>query len=280
QALLDDPAVDAVYIPLPNSLHCEWTLKALAAGKHVLCEKVFASNAAEAQEMDAAARRAGRVLMEAIHYQYHPIAARMQDAVRQLGKIHSIAATMCVPVLYPRDIRYRLDLAGGATMDVGAYTVSLLHLLAAAAQNPALASPAAVVRAEALLRGPAIDRAMRVDLQWADGTTARLHHSLCSMSLLNMSARVVGERGELKLINPYCPHIWNRFSLQVDGRRQVERIAGETSYTCQLREFLRRIEHSVPTELSSSIRTLETIDAIYQKAGLPLRGLKNVPDLR
>ncbi len=76
--LLSDPEIDAVYIPLPNSLHHRWTLRALQAGKHVLCEKPFAANADEAEEMARASEQAGKVVMEAFHYRYHPLAARMK----------------------------------------------------------------------------------------------------------------------------------------------------------------------------------------------------------
>ena len=81
QALIDDPAIDAIYNPLPNSLHAQWTLRAIEAGKHVLCEKPFTANAAEAAEVAAAAAASGLVVMEAFHYRYHPLARRMQEVV-------------------------------------------------------------------------------------------------------------------------------------------------------------------------------------------------------
>ena len=132
QALLDDADIDAVYNPLPNGLHAEWTLKALEAGKHVLCEKPFTANAAEAERVAAAAERTGLVVMEAFHYRYHPLAQR--------GPWRSLAAASSAPCggstppsafPLPRfsDIRYRLDLAGGATMDAGCYAIHLARVL-------------------------------------------------------------------------------------------------------------------------------------------------------
>jgi predicted dehydrogenase len=130
--LLADPSVDAVYNPLPNSLHCEWTIRALEAGKHVLCEKPFSANAKEAEQMAAAASHAGRVLTEAFHYRHHPLAARMVEIATDgtLGRVQHIETNMCVPLPLPGNIRYRRDLAGGATMDTGAYAIHMLRHLA------------------------------------------------------------------------------------------------------------------------------------------------------
>jgi predicted dehydrogenase len=278
EELLADPEIDAVYNPLPNSHHCEWTVKALAAGKHVLCEKPFCSNADEAKTMAEAAHQHGRVLMEAFHYRFHPLAARMCDAVAQLGKLERIETTMCVPLYAPKDIRYRYELAGGATMDVGAYTVNLLRLLGRAAADGGCRALPKVLSATPILSSKYVDRAMKVELKWEGGVTGRIHHSLWSSALLNLSARVVGERGELRVINPYLPHVWNRFKLTVDGETVKERIRGETTYTYQLREFVARIERGAPyqSDLSDSIDNMQLIDSIYTSAGLPRRGTAHV----
>src|SRR4051812_42242221 len=127
--LVDDPEVDAVYIPLPNGLHAEWTLKAVAAGKHVLCEKPFTANAAEAQAVADAAAAAGVVVMEAFHYRYHPLAARMKEAALSLGTIRSVSAALCFPLPRFSDIRYDYGLGGGAMMDAGVYPLTCLRLL-------------------------------------------------------------------------------------------------------------------------------------------------------
>src|SRR5215472_3828414 len=132
EELLADPNIDAVYVPLPNALHAPWTLKALAAGKHVLCEKPFASNASEAELMAAAAQERKLVLMEAFHYRYHPLAARMKEIVTggELGEIRHIGVWLCFPLLSRGDIRYNLALSGGTTMDAGTYTINVLRFLA------------------------------------------------------------------------------------------------------------------------------------------------------
>lgn len=131
-ALLADAEVEAVYLSLPNHLHHEWTLKALAAGKHVLCEKPFAINAAQAEEMFTAADRAGRVLIEAFMYRCKPVIARLLQTVRAgaIGEVRLIRSnfTFCRDVM-PQDARYEPAMAGGSLMDVGAYCVNFARAI-------------------------------------------------------------------------------------------------------------------------------------------------------
>ncbi len=274
ESLLADPEIDAIYNPLPNSLHCEWSIKALDAGKHVLCEKPIASNAHEAKKMAEAATRNRRVLMEAMHYRFHPMAQRMREAVTQLGAIHRIETSMCVPLFLSKDIRYRYELAGGAAMDLGVYVVNLMRFLGEASGQKALAKNPSIKSTQVKLHDERVDRAMKVDVGWENGTTGRLHFSLWSSTLLKLSARVMGEHGELKLTNPYVPHTFNGLRLRLGERKTKEKIRGEATYTYQLQEFVNRIRqgerHSM--DLSDAIGTMEMIDAIYDKAGLPRRG--------
>ena len=122
--LLADPEVDAVYLPLPNSLHLDWTLRALAAGKHVLCEKPLACNATEAVEMAEAARASGRLLMEAVMYRFHP---RMRELVAGLAgaQVRHVAAAFAFPIDAPDNYRLRPELGGGALLDVGCYVADV-----------------------------------------------------------------------------------------------------------------------------------------------------------
>src|SRR5690349_16885342 len=129
--LVADPDIDAIYNPLPNGLHAEWTIAALEAGKHVLCEKPFTANTKEAEAVAAVATRSGLVVMEAFHYRYHPLAERMRAIVEsgELGVIRRVETALCFPLPKFSDIRYQYELAGGATMDVGSYTVHIARLL-------------------------------------------------------------------------------------------------------------------------------------------------------
>lgn len=269
--VLADPEIDAIYNPLPNGLHCEWTIRALEAGKHVLCEKPLGSNAAEARRMAEVARATGRLLVEAFHYRDHPLAARMREIVASgtLGKLRHLEATMAAPLPFKSDIRYNWDLAGGATMDMGCYTLDLVRFLA---QSERPGEPT-VVSAKAKLSSPKVDRAMRAELQFEGGPTATIACSLWSSQVLNLSCRAVGEKGEMRVINPYVPQIWHRLSLTVDGRATRERMDKIATYTCQLQAFTEAILAGRTTsDLTGSIANMEAIDAVYEAAGLPRRG--------
>jgi predicted dehydrogenase len=263
-ALLADPTINAVYIPLPNSLHAPWTLRALEAGKHVLCEKPFASNAAEAEQMAEAAQQSQLVLMEAFHYRYHPLAARMKEIVSsgELGTLRRIEAWLCFPLFSRRDIRYNLSLAGGATMDAGSYTINVLRFLAG--EEPE------VVQAVARLASPEVDRRMDAEMRFPSGVTGHITASLLSRTLLRIGVRVTGERGEMNVLNFIAPHMYNRLSVRTAQGRRSERVAGEATYTYQLRAFAQAIMQGkpVPTGPAEAIANMRVIDAVYRQAGL------------
>jgi predicted dehydrogenase len=268
EALLADASLDAVYIPLPNGLHGEWTLRALDAGKHVLCEKPLASNAAEAARMAEAAERAGRVLIEAFHWRHHPLAARMREILRagEIGEVRHVEASTCIPLLVPGNIRFRYDLAGGALMDIGSYAVNMVRWLAEAEPE--------VISAQAKLASPKVDRWVRAELRFADGRTGRITCSLASAALLRLQNRVEGSRGRLRVFNPLAPHFYHRLTVEAEGERRRERVPGDATYTHQLRHFAARVRGAPPgpTEAQDGVANMRLIDAIYRKAGLPLRG--------
>lgn len=268
EALLADPEIDAVYIPLPNGLHCEWTLHAVDAGKHVLCEKPIASNADEARRMAEAAQRTGRVLAEAFHWRHHPLAARMREVIAsgELGRIRRVEVSTCIPLPIPGDIRYRLDLAGGAVMDIGCYAVNMARFLAGAEPE--------VLSAEAKLASPRVDRWMRAELRFPDAVTGRVTCALFSARLLQLSARVSGDAGTLRVLNPLAPHYCHRLGIRTRNGSRREQVPGESTYTSQLRAFTRWVEQGVPmpTDAADGIRNMRVIDAMYEKAGLGRRG--------
>jgi predicted dehydrogenase len=265
--LLADPEIDAVYNPLPNGLHGRWTSAALAAGKHVLCEKPFTANAEEARQVADAARKSGLVVMEAFHYRYHPLFHRAVEIVEsgELGTLRHIETAFCFPLPVFSDIRYRYDLAGGALMDAGCYAVHMARSLGG--------SEPEVVAAQAKLRSPEIDRAVRAELRFPAGHTATVTCSMWSSSLLRMSAKVVGDAGEMRILNPLAPQLAHRMSVKARGNRRVEHFARKSTYSYQLEAFAAAVTEGKPTLTppEDSIATMTVIDAIYTAAGLPPR---------
>lgn len=267
-AVLADPEVDAIYIPLPNSLHAEWTIRALQAGKHVLCEKPFASNENEARQMADAAARAGRVLSEGFAYRYHPLAARMKEVLAggEIGALRHIDARFCFLLPAPGNIRFRHELSGGALMDSGCYPVSLIRFLAEAEPT--------VTGARAGLLRPQVDYRMEADLSLPEGRTAHMVCDMLSPRLFHSWLRVQGETGELRVFNPYHPHWFHRLYVRGRDGSRGEHVAGENIYAAQLRAFVRAIrgEGALSTGPEDALGNMRVIDAIYEKAGLIPRG--------
>lgn len=185
QALLDDPEVEAVYLPLPNHLHREWALKALAAGKHVLCEKPLALDAAEAGEMAAASAGSGRLLMEALMYRFHPRNRALVAGLRD-DPPRSLWASFGFPLDAPGN--YRLDpaMGGGALLDLGTYTISLARWV--------FGEPAWV---SATGRSAAVDMTVSMTLGFAGGARAFLLASFATPEIQELRA------GALRVQRPF-----------------------------------------------------------------------------
>ena len=267
ESLIADPGIDAVYIPLPNSLHGRWIRAALAEGKHVLCEKPFTANAAEAREIAVEAATSDRVVMEAFHYRYHPLALRVEQIVAsgELGKLDRVEAAMCFPLPKFSDIRYDYALAGGATMDAGCYAVHMVRTFGGATPE--------IVSAQPKLRDSRVDRAMTAQLRFPGGHTGRVSCSMWSKDLLRMSARIVGEWGEVRILNPVMPQLFHRLTVRSPQGTRVERFPRRPSYAYQLDAFADAVLRGEPVKTTpqDAIENMTVIDAIYEAAGLPLR---------
>ena len=267
EALLADDEVDAIYNPLPNGLHGLWTLRALEAGKHVLCEKPFTANAKEAQKVADAAAGSGRVVMEAFHWRYHPMAARMLEVIAsgELGEVRRVEAALCFPLPRFKDIRYQLSLAGGALMDAGCYPVSMVRTLAGTEPT--------VVRAAAKLRSAGVDRRMEAEMSFPDGSTGSILASMWSSTLLRLRVRVVGSKATMRVFNPTNPHMFNRLSVSGPNGRRHERVPGGPTYSYQLEAFRAAVQEGKPilTPPSDAVANMAVIDAIYRAAGLEPR---------
>jgi predicted dehydrogenase len=267
EELVADPGIDAIYNPLPNGLHGRWTMAALAAGKHVLCEKPFTANADEARTVAAAHSGSGLVLMEAFHYRYHPLFTRVRELITTgaVGTVRHLEAALCFPLFSGKDIRWDLTLAGGATMDAGCYPIHMVRHLAGAEPE--------VTAARARLRSPGVDRAMEADLRFPDGVTGRATCSMLSAQLLRVSLRIEGEDGEIRVLNPLAPDRFHRLTVRNKTGKHVEHCTRRHTYDFQLDAFVRAVERGEPvvTGPDDAIANMVVIDAVYRAAGLEPR---------
>jgi predicted dehydrogenase len=269
EELLADPGIDAVYNPLPNSQHGPWTLRAIAAGKHVLCEKPFASNADEAAQVARAAAASGLVVMEAMHYRYHPLVTRLREVVGALGPVRHLQAWTSFAITNPADIRYDFDLGGGALMDGGCYALDCLRLLGASdeqgepAVTGALADPVVPDAG-----GATADRSTAVRLAFPSGATGWFESSFTRDGEFRADLHVICEDGQVWLDNFIFAH---RGRLRATGAVQAdEQGGGESTYVYQLRAFAAAIDGGdpVPTSAEHAVVTMRLIDDAYRAAGL------------
>lgn len=268
-ALVADPDLDVIYNPLPMHLHAEWSIAALRAGKHVLCEKPFAANAGEAEKMVQAAQETGKLLVEAFHYRYHPFFARVLEVVKSgvLGKITSLDGTFKVAIKDRNDLRHRYDTAGGATMDLGCYPLHWMRTV--------MGTEPEVISARAQQGAANVDVVMDAQLRFPGGVAARMVTSMEDHEPFSTTLTIFGENGQLFLDNPLAPHGGHKFELTIDGEMKSEQIEdGFTTYRHQLVAFCNAVNTgtTLPTMGQDSIASMRLIDAIYTAAGLPVRG--------
>ncbi len=266
-----DPEVEVVYNPLPNALHGPWNLAAVAAGKHVLSEKPFASNAAEAAEVRDAARRAGVTVMEGFHHLHHPVMRRVLELVDtgELGDIVSVEATIAMLPPDAGDPRWSLDLAGGALMDLGCYGLHVARTLAPWTGGEP--EPDAV-RAGERAGAPGVDEWLDAELRFPSGATATVR---CSMvhPTRDMSLRIVGSEGEVTAPGFVEPNRDDRLLVRTPAGERTEHLGTRTSYTYQLEALVEALRHGspVPTGADDAVATMTLIDRCYRLAGLPPR---------
>jgi len=270
--LINDPAIDAIYIPLPNGLHGEWMLRAIEAGKHVLCEKPFTANADEARLVAAAASSSDVVVMEAFHWRYHPMAGRLIEIVQgEIGELEHIEASICFPLLNRQNIRYRLDLAGGALMDAGCYAVNIVRTLTGEEPD--------VVSAQARMMSTDVDRLMSGRLRFPSGATGRVTASMLSSHVLSLTVRARGTSGDVRAFNPLMPKLFGSIRIRRPGHREVERPPRTDTYGHQLDAFIAAVQDGrpFPSTADDAVRNMTVIDSLYRAAGLPLRQPTNGP---
>lgn len=266
-----DPEVEAIYNPLANSLHGPWNLASVLAGKHVLSEKPFASNAEEAAEVRDSGQRAGVFVVEGFHYLYHPVTRRLHELIGsgELGDLQQVETTMAIYPPPPADPRWSLDLAGGALMDLGCYSLHAQRVLSPWAGGAPWLVDARGAEREGL---PGIDEWVEARLEFPSGV---LGIARCCMAAdaEEMTYRVVGSKGEAVVMNFVLPHLDDRLVVRGHNAERVEHLGTRSSYTYQLEAFtaLAREGVPIPTDSDDAVANMALIDQCYRAIGLEPR---------
>jgi predicted dehydrogenase len=250
EALLADEDVDAVYVPLPNALHVEWSIRALQAGKHVLCEKPMSRHPADVERAFDAAEAAGRVLMEGFMWRHHPQTDRLLELLPRIGELRLVRGAFSFPEREPGNVRLSAELEGGALMDVGCYCVSAARLIAG--------EPLSLTAQQS---GDEVDLLFTATMAHDGGV---LSHFDCGMVTAPRDAlEVVGSTGTLFLDDPWhCAEP----VIELDG----EPIAVEpvNPYACELREFaaVAAGERAARFGREDAVAQARAIAALYEAA--------------
>ncbi len=258
EELLADPELDAVYNPLPNSMHVDWSIRALEAGKHVLCEKPLSRRPEDVERAFEVAEREGRLLSEAFMYRHNPQTARLKELVDggRIGELRVVRAAFSFTVGDPANIRLAADLDGGALMDVGCYCVSGSRLLAG---EPERVFGTSVDEA-------GVDTVFAGTLEFPGDVIAQFD---CGFTLpMRDELDVVGSEGSIFLDDP-----WHCRKPVIEVRREegVEEIALEpvNSYRLELENLADAVEGKAELLLGreDSLAQARAIDALYRSAG-------------
>lgn len=268
-ALLADPEVDLVYVALPPSGHVRWSVAALEAGKHVLCEKPIAMNAQQAGYAAEVAQRTGCHLIEAFHDHYHPLTAALRDLLASgvLGAVRSIDAVFTADNPFsPTSIRHVPELGGGALMDLGCYPAHWLRELGGA--EPA------VISASHVPNELGADLAINASLEFPSGPHAGARGTLCASmepgSPFAATVEIVGDRGTVRVDNLVLPHRGHSVTSVIDGVTRTWTVGGRETYDHELDAVVDALTQGTPadTEGADFVPTMALIDAIYAAAGV------------
>jgi xylose dehydrogenase (NAD/NADP) len=267
--LLADPDIDAVYIPLPNHLHHPWTLKALQAGKHVLCEKPLACNAREAQEMADTAAAGGLLLMEGMMYRFHPRSQNIKQMVArgEIGRISLVRSAFCYKMdeellASGNNARLKPEMGGGALLDVGCYSVSVVRWY--------MGTEPTELQAQAVYYSSGVDMHVVASLRFPENKLATLEASF--ISSMQQTYSVVGSEGAIEL--PHDAFIpWEKdAAFTVRGKDQE---VGQNHVTPGADEYSLMVEHFADAVLGKtaltllpeeSIRNMRVLDGLAEAA--------------
>jgi D-xylose 1-dehydrogenase (NADP+, D-xylono-1,5-lactone-forming) len=261
EALLADDGVDAVYVSLPNGMHHEWALRALEAGKHVLCEKPYSRHPEEVEEAFDVAEVRGLVMMEAFMYRHHPQTARVRELVEQgaIGRLRAVNATFSFRLDDLTNVRANPDLDGGALMDVGCYCVSGIRLLAGEPQR---------ARGEHVVGPTGVDMAFHGILRCADDVVGQIEGSFLAPKRQRLEA--VGSDGVLTVEAPWRVDWGGALTItREDEQADVVDVDTGDSYRLELDNFAAAVAGREPQLLArdDALGQARAIEALYRSAG-------------
>ena len=257
-ALLNDPAIDIIYIPLPNSEHAEWTVRALDHGKHVLCEKPLALSVEEVERIATAASRAGRVAAEAFMYRHHPLTKEVERLIAsgRLGPLHIIKGAFTFRLTRDRDVRLDPALGGGSLWDVGCYPVSYACLLAGTPEE-----------AFGWQKAPAgVDVAFTGMLRFPGGCIAQFDSGFEGPFRAEME--IVGRDASLRVERPFRTDERSRLLLAADDNVLSLPFDAQTAFAGEIADMESAALGESPARVSleDSRRTIMAIRALYESA--------------
>lgn len=280
EELLRDPEVDAVYIPLPNSLHREWTIKAAQHKKHVLCEKPIGLNAAECREMIEAAQANGVLLMEAFMYRYTDCTRKILEILRSgaLGEIKFVHSVFRFLLSRPDSIKYQPELGGGSLYDVGCYPLNFVGLVVdelariqAAVTGKPVPSAAPGPLPESIsvqcVKEGGVDLLFSALLKYPTGLVASIHSGFNAQK--QIESQIVGTKGVLQLPNTFLEEACS-LTIAVDGRvTQTIEVANSDRYRLEVEDFADAIlnKHAPFFSLAETLRNMELMDRLYAACG-------------
>ena len=260
EALLDDADVDVIYIPLPNSLHVEWTIRALEAGKHVLCEKPLALTVEDVDRIAGAVARTGRVATEGFMYRHQPLTHAVEAVVGsgRLGAVRSYKGAFTFPLTREGDVRLDPALGGGSLWDVGCYPVSYSCMLAGA--------PPREVFGWQQTSSTGIDLEFSGMMRFADGGVAQFDCGFAGPFRAEME--VVGRDATLRIERPFRTDELSRLVLTVGDAREELSFAAAPPFSGEIADMEAAVLDGRPprVSLSESRRTIGTLRALYESA--------------
>ncbi len=260
EELLADPDIDVVYNALPNQLHAEWTVKAVEAGKHVLCEKPLALSLAEVDAISTAAEKYDRVVAEAFMYRSHPQTLKARELVEggKLGKIRVVRGSYTYPGTAPDNYRWKPEMGGGGLWDVGCYPLSYTRAVLGT-------EPLAVFGFQ--VTGPTgVDEFFAAQMQFPDDVFAQFD---CSVKIpFHVFMEIVGEEATLIIPKPFHPGVKGSLYLTRDGKVETIAVKGADVYSCEVEDMADAILLGKPprVSLADSRANTAAILALFESA--------------